>query len=755
MNAAARPSPHRIGRAGALVDVVVLVGALALALTPLVPVFGAGPAWRAIAAGLALGTGVAALGVWRRWTGLGVVAVLVLVYFGIGGAVAAPRMMTAHVLPSGAALTGLAAGVVTSWKQVLTLDPPLGDTGTVLVAPFTLALCGAALALGAAWRSRARGARAAAALVPPAVLVAAVLLGTATAVVPLPVGLVLSVGLVIWAAWRTGGLQPRRALSLVVVIGVAVGSGTVLGPVVGSESARYVLRDEITPPFDPRDFKSPLSAFRRFVKEQKDTDLLTVTGLPKGATVRLATLDAFDGVVWNVAGGRAAEGSGEFRRVGSTIAETVRGEPVTVGVQIRALSGVWLPTVGDATSFRFTGAGGTAERLRYNDATGAAVLTGGLSDGVSYTIDAVLPPVPDDTEVGGAPAANVVLPPAVDVPDVVGVRAAEIARTAGAPVLVARSLQKALADKGYFSDGQTDAGEYPSLAGHGANRIATLLGGGLMVGDGEQYASAMALMARQMGLPARVVLGFVPTDAQAGAPSITFTGAQVQAWVEIAFAGYGWVPFYPTPPESRTPQKDTQAQQPEADPQVLQPPPPPAPPVNAPNDDLEQPQVDEARHAGQGTSVWHTVAVVGGLAAFPLVLLVLPAALVLGAKRRRLRRRHSAPDPVTRVVGGWSEVLDAARDHGRPPPPLATRREIALALAGDTGARVATAEPAVWLALADRTDEAVFGARPPDVAAVDAYWADVATTVAALDHGMSRWRRLRARLSLASLRRVR
>ena len=117
-----------------------------------------------------------------------------------------------------------------------------------------------------------------------------------------------------------------------------------------------------------------------------------------------------------------------------------------------------------------------------------------------------------------------------------------------------------------------------------------------------------------------------------------------------------------------------------------------------------------------------------------------------------------------RVVGGWSEALDAARDHGRPPPRLATRREIAQALGGSGVVPVARAEPrlqadpagpGVWLALADRTDEAVFGVRPPDDDAVEEHWADVRTTVASLGQGMSRWRRLRARVSLASLRRAR
>ena len=42
----------------------------------------------------------------------------------------------------------------------------------------------------------------------------------------------------------------------------------------------------------------------------------------------------------------------------------------------------------------------------------------------------------------------------------------------------------------------------------------------------------------------------------------------------IAFTGYGWVAFHPTPPETRTPEQDTPEEQSDPQPQVVQPPPP-------------------------------------------------------------------------------------------------------------------------------------------------------------------------------------
>ncbi|WP_035063114.1 transglutaminase domain-containing protein, partial [Cellulomonas bogoriensis] len=343
----------------------------------------------------------------------------------------------------------------------------------------------------------------------------------------------------VWVAWRRGTFSPRRVAALAAMLVVAGTAGALAGPPLGEAQQRFVLREELVPPFDPRDHPSPLSGFRRFVKDWDDTPLLTVRGLPAGARVRLATMDAYDGVVWNVAGSEQADGSGQFRRVGQSIDATVRGTRHTVQVEVHDLPMVWLPTIGYAESFTFTGPGARdlTGTLRYNDATGTAVLTEGVPSGARWTTEVVVPHAPSDEEIGSAPAAPVSLPEPEGVPDAVPLFAGEIAGTATSPVLIARTLERGLAERGWFSHGLVDAGQYPSLSGHGADRMTTLLTGDLMVGDGEQYASAMALMAREMGLPARVVLGFQAEDEDDPGEEVTFLGEHVQAWVEVAFAG--------------------------------------------------------------------------------------------------------------------------------------------------------------------------------------------------------------------------
>ena len=68
----------------------------------------------------------------------------------------------------------------------------------------------------------------------------------------------------------------------------------------------------IVPPFDPKDYVTPLASFRNFVKDKKDDTLFAVKGLPKDARVRLGALDAFNGTNYTM----DPNGSGSFSKVG-------------------------------------------------------------------------------------------------------------------------------------------------------------------------------------------------------------------------------------------------------------------------------------------------------------------------------------------------------------------------------------------------------------------------------------------------------
>ncbi len=62
-----------------------------------------------------------------------------------------------------------------------------------------------------------------------------------------------------------------------------------------------------------------------------------------------------------------------------------------------------------------------------------------------------------------------------------------------------------------------------------------------------QFATAMAVMSRRVGLPARIAVGYAPgvIDPMTGAHIVR--AGDAHAWVEIHFRRYGWVAFDPTP----------------------------------------------------------------------------------------------------------------------------------------------------------------------------------------------------------------
>ena len=71
----------------------------------------------------------------------------------------------------------------------------------------------------------------------------------------------------------------------------------------------------------------------------------------------------------------------------------------------------------------------------------------------------------------------------------------------------------------------------------------------------DYYASAMAVLARAAGLPARLVVGYASGLYDPQQAHYKVTEADAHAWTEVYFPGYGWVEFEPTggrPPIVRT-----------------------------------------------------------------------------------------------------------------------------------------------------------------------------------------------------------
>ncbi|MEB7505411.1 transglutaminase-like domain-containing protein [Arthrobacter koreensis] len=753
------PGMLRRGLEAAALGLLLFAGVLGFG-----PSFGGDP--RYLAAGLGgiiLGLALAALAAARRWGTWTTAGAAGGTYLLLGSALAAPVEAAAGVLPTPASLRVLAQGLVFAWKDLLTVAPPVGTAGGMLVVPFLLSLLTALAAGLLAWRVRGAYWPALPVL---ALFAAGIAFGTKDAPLPGLRALLLAAGLLVFLSYRRARVQsaaaaPQAALSSApakaarlrrriyggAVIAAAAAVSLAAAPLLGTDLDRKVLRDTVEPPVDLFNFPSPLTDFRRYVKDNSDTTLFTVQGLPEGQRVRLAAMDAYDGVVYNVSG----EAAGGFARVGDAGAlggGADNGTAAALRFEIRDYSGAWLPSGGEVHALSPGGdrAREIAAGLYHDAGTSTMLSTSGVRSGDSYEMAVSFPEEYDDAQLAQYGFAQTAMPRLQQDPPIIGAKAAEFAGEETTPIQRVRQLQQILATEGYFSNGKD--GQTPSLPGHGAARMVGLLDAEQMVGDDEQYAVAMALMARKLGIPARVVMGFYPDwEELDGTPGrIDITGDDVHAWVEVEFERVGWVPFFPTPDEDNEPVPPQQQPKSTPKPQVLQPPPPPQEPAELPPDTAADPQDADEKDEDLWESVSGFLRILG-LASLPLVVLFGPLLAILLLKRRLRTRRRTSGGTAQQVAGGWREVLGAAADLGVAVTGRRTRRQDAAALG-----RAFPSGAAATAALARRADAGVFGPGDPSEDEVRAYWEDVDKVRTSLTGTAGFWQRQRARYSLRSLR---
>ena len=744
--------------------------------------------------GLIVGTGIAILGYALRLGVVTGVLAAILAYFLLGTPFTMPGQALFGIFPSITSTAGLALGAVFGWKDIVTLGTPVEAPYYMPVLPYfaawLVALVGTMLA--SRWLpSRPRTVwRTGVLLTGPVLLyLTGILMGTDKTYFAGLRGVLFAVVAIVWIGWRRTTVERaegvgafrllrRKLLGTATLVVGAVLIGALVGGVLApNPQDRFVLREEIQPPFDPLEFSSPLSGFRQYTKTLADTPLFSVTGLKTGDTLRLASMDAYDGKLWNVAAADSlVGGSGSFRLVGRTIPKpslVTSNQNTSVTIDVAGYEDVWLPGVGYPTTVDFDDAASQdeAETLRYNAESGTAVLTTGVKSGYEYTVRAMLQQTYRDEDLQDVPVADVDLPAAVNIPDVVVAKAIEYAGTADTPIDSLRAIEQALKTKGFLSHGLASDG-IPSRAGHGADRINELFTRTQMVGDEEQYAAAMALMARSLDYPARVVMGFAP-DVPEDAGSVEITGTDVTAWVEVAFDGIGWVAFHPTPDQTDVPQDQTPKPKTEPQPQVRQPP----RMDNEADDLLTAVEIDDTQDEDKDKDVelpgwaWAIMGAVG----IPLVLLGVPFLIIAGLKSRRRRNRRTRGTGDVRAAGAWSELTDGFAELGFEVPRSSSRRQVALSLesqlaaqvlslpgAGETSTGDANAGEVVDAAefvaphrlvpVADSVDSAVFGGAQVDDDVVESNWTAALASLATAEASAGRLRRIFARYRLHSKR---
>ncbi len=545
MSARTRPLPPY-----AAVDLLAVVVLTAISLAGFTDTF-AGLRWVLVAAaGAAIGL---------AWTlvlttlrlGLGVVLPLLPV----------PYLLTAGLLALGSSglllgvpdietLTAVAVGTVGSWRVLVETAPLVDGEGSVLLIPYALALFPAGAASALALRSR----RAALPLLPlGAGLALALVLGVTDPFSTLLQGIGFGVVALAWVAHRglrieagrhgdasLGAVSARRLLVGLAVVGLVAAASYVVVDM-PEDNRRHVLREAVLP-YDSVYLETPLSAFRRFRDQGPgvytnlaDRKLFRVRGAGPGTRVRVAVLDRYDGTRWYADDDTSPDDfTDRFLRVSSRLDNPARGEERLYTFFVRSTWDLpWVPTIGALQGFEFYDdyASDRLPDLRYNRSTDTAILPGGLHVQEDYVLTAI--PTPAKLTVRMKPWRR----PDTTLQEAAGfldVPARAWSLGAKTPMSAVFRIAERLRERGRYSDGafgwetRFDAGQDEQRLDEG------FVNAPIMVGNDEQYAATMALLANRIGVPARVAVGAV-----LGRNGV-IKGKHLDAWVEIRVANGSW-----------------------------------------------------------------------------------------------------------------------------------------------------------------------------------------------------------------------
>ncbi|MEZ5140923.1 MAG: transglutaminaseTgpA domain-containing protein [Acidimicrobiales bacterium] len=534
-----------------------------------------------------------------------------------------------------------------------------------------------------------------------------------------------------------------------VVLGVlAVLGGIVLGQrLPGAESGALVSWRGSDGPKGDRFTVSPLVEISSRLVQQSDTELFTVQA-DREAYWRLTSLDTFDGSSWR-SKGRFTVADGDLETPRPPAAGTTE---LDQRYNVTNLARLWIPAAYQVDRVEDAPA-------RYEADSGTLIVDTSLdtSDGLQYSVRSAVPTYSAD-ELRTAPRTvpEDVRTRYLDLPaDFADSQAAREARTRTAGATTdydrARELQDWFRDEFEYS--------LEVQPGHGEGAINDFLRN--RKGYCEQFAGTFAAMARSLGIPARVAVGFTWGDADPSTPGLyRVKGRHAHAWPEVYLGPYGWVAFEPTPtrgaPNSAawTGVEARQAESTEPAPSgtgasttttatttdaaagsvptvpELTAAPPTLPPTGA--DEGGSPFALVTDHPA--LSVVLGLVLLAGLALFVGV----PAAYATQRRRRRARAGH---DPSARVRLAWEESLDELALVGSVPSPSETHDEFA----ARAGTDLPTAAGALSQ-LARDTDAATYAPDLVDTDGVRRASAAAEAVVAAVDTRVGAGARFRRHL---------
>lgn len=474
-----------------------------------------------------------------------------------------------------------------------------------------------------------------------------------------------------------------------------------------------------------------------------DRAVLQVTS-PRPVYLRLAALETFDGNTWRLGPPGESSFTPErtelFRADEPLPFETAiaSADDVRIGVEVLDLENIYVPVPyqpvqldgpgADQMVWSTTGGFVATGELRENEIGGT--LRTGVREGLTYEVLSAVPSPEPATLRAVEPDPDEVAP-WLELPDAAsgrwdafGAQAEQVYEAFGARSTLDRTLalQTWFTSTGGFTYSLDDIGPL-----RGPTALDTFVFD-TRVGYCEYFATAMAVMLRATGIPARVAVGFLPgapdpdLEPTAGLDGDVYEvrSSDAHAWVEVLFPGQGWIKFDPTPRADGSTLPPTADQ---LDP-LEQVPAPDAPGDDQPVPDGpfdlppgELPEPDLPAQDTQGSPADDAAGQDGGLVLPGVLGLALLGLAGAGVWLRRRSSAGSAP-AAERVLAAQHRVLRTGAALGLPRPWAATAPEVLHAWA--SAGRADAMDAARLAHLAQRAAFAHPRARPDEVHADEA-----------------------------------
>ncbi|MBX3313640.1 MAG: transglutaminase domain-containing protein [Actinobacteria bacterium] len=472
-------------------------------------------------------------------------------------------------------------------------------------------------------------------------------------------------------AWLSD--DPSRAPHLLLRAGVATAAVALLAGVVaapllpGAGEAPVVdWRDDGSTTSSDRTTVSPIVDLRRRLVNQSDEVFFRVRAA-RSAYWRLTALDRFDGDLWTI--------DQQFTPVDGNLADPEPADDLLQQtVNIVGMDDLWVPAAYEPQRVLFSSA-----NLRWDPDTSTLVIDEGDQGtaGMEYRVVSALPSFTEAqvrAAEGPDPASLQAL---TSLPD----SFPELARDLALEVTDGATTRydKAIALQNWFRTEFSYSTDVP--AGHSDRALVDFLQD--RQGYCEQFAGSFAAMARSLGIPSRVAIGFTQGELDPDTDQYVVRGRHAHAWPEVYMPGLGWVAFEPTPGRGMPGAEAYTGVAPEQDRTRTTPAPTTTtsttaaattPTAASGSTTTTEPPVATVASPSSGSTSDRSPAwvVAGVLAAITVV-----AALAVAVVRSGRGRRHGH-GPDAEILASWDRAVAAVRrSTGLRPTPAETHAEFA------------------------------------------------------------------------------